>query len=139
LLSSVYTNSRTFLFFALLCQREGWEWAQEAGRGQNQDSHSKLAKGIFHTRWCRAEQQNGKELAGGWPLVRVWAGQQVVGGGQVGYASLALFIVLSSLLFPLLFLSYYTIFISHGEVYWFLLLLEARLPSKADTVLPVLS
>ena len=78
-------------------------------------------------------------MAGGWPLVRVWAGHQAVGGGQLGYASLALFIVLSSLLFPLLFLSYYTIFISDGEVYWFLLLLEARLPNKADTVLPVLS
>lgn len=104
LLSNVCTNSMTFLFFALLCQQESWEWSQEAGSGQNQDSSSKLAKGIFHTRWCHAKQQNGKELSGGWPLVRVWVGHQAVGGGQLRYASLALFIVLLSLLFPLLFL-----------------------------------
>lgn len=106
LLNSVYTNSRTFLFFTLLCQQEGWEWAQEAGSGQNENSCSKLAKGILHTRWCHAEQQNGKELAGDWPLLRVWVGHQAVGGGHLRYTSLALFIVLLSLLFPLLFLSY---------------------------------
>jgi len=36
---------------------------QEAGRGQNQDSWLKLAKGIPYVRWHCAEQQNMEELA----------------------------------------------------------------------------
>lgn len=38
----------------LPCQQGGWG-ARGAGKKQNQDSGTKLAKGMFLTIWCRVE------------------------------------------------------------------------------------
>ena len=52
---AVLTESRPLLLLTPPHQRVGWG-AQEVGRGHSWDSWPQLTKGVFHTRWCHAQQ-----------------------------------------------------------------------------------